>query len=336
MISEIQFQEIFSSSDRLLLKKLAEEAHWITQREFGRTISLYSPLYISNYCQNHCLYCGFSSDNQIARHQLSVPEMDREMNALHKEGFQSILILTGENKDKVSIKYLIQAVLAAKKYFSHITLEVFPLETEEYHRLYQAGADGITLYQETYQQDRYRLLHPSGKKADYHYRFHAPERMADAGIRQINLGVLLGLSQPIHDVFQLFLHLEELWKRYPGVEFGLSFPRLIPQGNFSFGYFQVTDIDLVKIICLARILFPKTGIILSTRENAFFRDRALELGVTRISAGSKTTVGGYWQPNESDGQFQVQDSRSLTEMVNQLKQLGFDPVFTYWRNIPAV
>jgi 2-iminoacetate synthase len=222
----------------------------------------------------------------------------------------------------------------ARKYFTSIQLEIYPLLEEEYREMYAAGVDGITIYQETYNRVRYRLLHPEGKKSDYRHRYQTPQRVAKAGLRMLTMGILLGLSEIARDAFLLFKHLEKMQRRFPGVEYTISFPRLINSGIESGDYVEVSDKTLVKLICLTRILFPTLGINLSTRESASLRDHALRVGVTKISAASRTCVGGYVEKKSGSPQFQVKDNRSVSEIVNMLKNSGFDPVFTDWRPIP--
>jgi 2-iminoacetate synthase len=271
----------------------------------------------------------------ITRRELSFDEIERECQALAATGIQNCLILTGESRHHSPPSYIRDAVKIAVKYFAGIAIEVYALETDEYREIYLAGADGVTLYQETYDRKRYDELHLAGPKKNYDYRVQAPERMAQAGFRQISMGVLLGLTDWRRDVPALFRHMRDLEKKYPGVEYSLSFPRLRRVAEDEHHYFDVSDRDMVKIICAARLLFPRTGINLSTRENADFRDRIIDFGVTKISAGSLTTVGGYddSEKQHEDGQFQVHDGRSLAEIKSMLIRKGYDPVVTDWRNI---
>ncbi|OPX96154.1 MAG: 2-iminoacetate synthase [Syntrophorhabdus sp. PtaB.Bin006] len=328
---------IFLSDDRGLLEDMAQAAQDLTRQYFGRVISLYAPLYIANFCQNQCAYCGFQAANtDIPRKKLTAAEIDRECEALAATGIRSCLILTGESRDHSPPSYIRDAVVIAGRHFPHVALEVYPLETDEYRDLYRAGADGVTLFQETYDRKRYDELHIKGPKKHYDYRFQGPERIAGAGFRQISMGVLLGLADWRKDVPELFRHLRYLEKTYPGVEYTLSFPRLRPVSNDDRAYFAVSDRDMVKIICAGRLLFPKAGINISTRESPVFRDRILGLGVTRMSAGSLTTVGGYRdsiREHQENGQFRISDPRSLAEIKSMLKAKGYDPVVTDWRNI---
>lgn len=316
------------------LEASAAAAREMTRQYFGRTISLYAPLYISNYCENQCVYCGFNSNLKISRKKLSPEEIERECQALKLTGLQNILILTGGSRKHSPVSYIKEAVLIAKRYFQGIAIEVYPLETEEYHELYLAGVDGAALYQETYDKDTYNRLHLSGEKKNYLYRYQAPARIAEAGIRQISMGVLLGLADWRRDISVLFAHLEDLWGKYPGVEFSLSFPRLRRITGDRDEYFYVSDLELLKIIIASRLRFPRVGINLSTRENAEFRDKILEYGVTKISAGSSTSVGGYSVRDQGENQFSVHDRRSPKEIINWLAAKGYDPVLTDWRSIP--
>jgi len=333
LISLEKIKEILNNKDPKFVEGLAREADKITKREFGRAVSLYAPIYISNYCENNCVYCGFRVTNKFKREKLSPEEIDREMKIVAERGIRNILILTGESRSMSSVSYILESVEIAKKYFSNINLEIYPLEVEEYREFFLSGVDGITVYQETYDRERYKILHLAGKKRDYNYRYETPERIAKSGIRMISMGVLLGLSEVAEDVHRLFLHMEELEKKFPGVEYSISFPRIILSQAGESDYFKVTDLDMVKLISLARIVFPRVGINLSTREPASFRDHALNFGVTKISAASNTSVGGYSKGDFEDPQFDILDKRSLDEIVNVLIERGFDPVFTDWRRI---
>ncbi|MDR1453985.1 MAG: 2-iminoacetate synthase ThiH [Candidatus Margulisbacteria bacterium] len=338
---------IFNDHDPALLEQLAQEAQKITRRYFGRTISLYAPLYLSNHCANQCVYCGFHASLKIPRRKLNEQEIEAEYQALAHAGIQSILLLTGESRQHTPPEYLEAALKAAKKYFANIALEVYPLETEEYARLNAAGCDGVTIFQETYDQARYKILHPAGKKSNYAYRYDAPRRIALGGLRQITLGVLLGLADWRQDILALHAQLRSLEKEFPGVDYAISFPRLRGTYDYKEKNYLVSDAELVKIICVTRILFPRIGINLSTRESASFRDRAVHFGVTKISAGSSTAVGGYaglgaspaCPPDravlENAPQFAVNDERSVAAVKAMLEKQGFDPVFTDWRCLAA-
>ena len=335
MLTKQDIEHILKNDDRQFIENLAVEAHRIKEQYFGRTISLYAPLYISNFCSSYCTYCGFHSHNRIKRFKLTREEMKQEMSFLAGQGIENILILTGESYQATPLSYLKEAVSIAQIYFPHISLEVHPMETDEYTELFSSGVDGITVYQETYDRSRYQEVHVSGKKADYDFRYTTPERAACGGIRNISMGILLGLAEPAEDLYALYAHLRFMEKNFPGVEYSVSFPRLRTIKGRDFAVCDVDDKSLVKIITLTRTLFPRVGINLSTRESAGLRDHLLEIGVTKISAGSNTSVGGYTIKDESeqDPQFDIQDERSLSEIIAMLKRRNLDPVLTDWRRI---
>lgn len=335
MISLVDIKNILHDPSPESTEQLAQNASRLTRQYFGRTITLYAPLYLSNFCSSYCTYCGFHSHNRIKRFKLTAEQMRQEMSFLAKQGIENVLLLTGESYQATPLDYLKKAAGIAKTYFSNISLEVHPMEEEEYRELFARGVDGITVYQETYNRRRYKEVHVSGKKADYDYRVGTPERAAKGGIRHISLGILLGLADTAEDLHALYQHLHWMERHYPGVEYSVSFPRLRAIKGTDFAYCDVDDITLVKIICLTRIQFPRVGINLSTRENAALRDHALELGITRISAGSNTSVGGYTvtAAEKQDPQFDIKDQRSVKDIIEILKKRNFDPVLTDWRHI---
>jgi 2-iminoacetate synthase len=334
-ISLDNIKNILADQNPQETESLAQKAAALTRQHFGRTITLYAPLYLSNYCSSHCTYCGFHSHHRIQRMKLTPQQIHREMHHVARTGIENILLLTGESYQATPLSYLKEAVVIAKQYFTSISLEVHPMTMAEYRDLYQTGVDGITVYQETYDRVRYSEVHISGKKSDYDFRYATPQRAAEAGIRYISLGILLGLSNPAEDLYALYQHLYHLERHYPGVEYSLSFPRLRTIKGREFAVCDVDDLTYIKILCLSRLLFPRVGINLSTREHPQLRDHALEIGVTRISAGSNTAVGGYSikSPEDQDPQFDIEDHRSVTEIISMLKSRNFDPVFTDWRPI---
>lgn len=335
MMTFQQIKDILSDKDPQSVEQIAQQASRLTQQHFGRTISLYSPLYLSNFCSSHCTYCGFHSHNKIQRIKLGAQQYRKEMEFIHAQGIRNILMLTGESYKHTPVAYLKEAVLTASEYFQGIALEVHPMETAEYKELFAAGVDGIAVYQETYDRKRYAQVHLSGYKKDYDFRYHTARRAAEAGMRHISLGILLGLSEVTHDVFALYQHLRQLEKSFPGVEYSVSFPRLRSVKTETLADGDVDDIQFVKILCLTRLLFPRVGINLSTRESPQLRDHLLEMAVTRMSAGSNTSVGGYTLllPQQQDPQFDIKDDRSVEVIVKLLKAKNFDPVFTDWRPI---
>lgn len=335
MISFSHIQRTLTDQRPELLEELANEAKRLTEQYFGRTVSLYAPIYLSNYCSSHCTYCGFHSMNKIDRVKLTMDEARKEMEQVHSTGIRNVLMLTGESYKFTPVSYLKDAATVAKDFFQGIAIEVHPMLTSEYKELFEAGIDGVTIYQETYDRDRYAEVHLSGYKKNYNYRRETPARAAAAGMRQISMGILLGLSQVAKDVYELFTHLRELEKAFPGVEYSVSFPRLRTIKGREFALCDVNDQNFIKIICMTRILFPRVGINLSTREEPRLRDHLLGIGITKISAGSNTAVGGYTikSADEQDPQFDTEDKRSVQEVVAMVKSRGFDPVFTDWRPI---
>lgn len=336
MINLSEIRDLLSDEKPQTLELLAQKAKAVKEQFFGRTISLYAPIYLSNYCSSHCTYCGFHSHNRIDRFKLNNQQMHAEMSFVAEQGIENILLLTGESYNLTPLSYLKEAVVVAREYFPSISLEVHPMQEDEYRELFAQGVDGITVYQETYDRKRYSEVHLSGTKADYDFRIKTPERAALGGMRTISMGILLGLAEDlVADLGALYDHLQCMEKQFPGIEYSLSFPRFQTIKGEDFARCAVDDITFIKIICLTRILFPRVGINLSTREPAALRDHALELGITRMSAGSNTSVGGYTlkDPSEQDPQFDVEDHRSVAEIVALLKSRNFDPVLTDWRRI---
>jgi 2-iminoacetate synthase len=335
MITFQQIKKILNDKSPESVEELAQEAAQLTRRQFGRAISLFGPLYLSNFCSSHCTYCGFHSQNKIQRMKLVPEQYRKEMQFIHSQGIRNILMLTGESYKHTPVSYLKEAALIASEYFQGIALEVHPMETSEYKELFAAGVDGITVYQETYDRACYAQVHLSGYKKDYDFRYATPYRAAEAGMRHISLGILLGLSDPSQDLFALYQHLRELEKSFPGVEYSVSFPRLRTVKTATLVSCDVDDVQFVKIIALTRLQFPRVGINLSTREEPKLRDHLLEIGITRMSAGSNTSVGGYTLLEEKaqDPQFDIKDIRCVSQIVKLLKAKNFDPVFTDWRHI---
>lgn len=311
----------------------ALKAKEITDRYFGKTILLYAPLYISNHCVNGCLYCGFSALNRFKREKLSIEEIEKEFKALRKKNFNTILILTGEDRKNSPFEYIKDAVRLASKYFSEVLIEVYPLTSNEYKELIKEGLTGITLYQETYDKALYQKLHKFGPKRDFNYRLNAPERAAHNRIKEITIGPLLGLNRDwMFDVFLTVAHASYLQNEYPETEINISFPR-IRESVAKNPCYKVSDKEFVKTIILSRIFLPRVGINLSTRENSYIRDNLIGIGVTRMSAESKTTVGGYYVKKRNEVQFEVVDKRSVGEIVKVLEEKGYRAEFTNWVKI---
>lgn len=315
------------------LEKMAVRAAKLTRQHFGNVITLYLPIYVSNFCTSNCIYCGFSKKNHIVRRHMSFEEIEKEAKEIAKNKIENILLLTGEAKGLVDREYLKGALDILKKYFSSVSIEVMPLDEPDYAYLKEHGLDGLTVYQETYDEKRYAEVHLSGEKKNFKYRLDTPERGAIAGLRTIGIGALLGLGGIREDAFRTGLHLKYLIDNYPDSDFSISFPRVNKaEGNLKDSY-SVDDKTFVQIMFANRIFQPKAGINLSTRESAFMRDHLLPLGITKFSAGSKVEVGGYSHDHESTAQFDITDSRSVEEIVKAIKDQGLEPVYKEWETL---
>ena len=317
------------------LEPMAKKAQALTLRNFGHTIGLFSPLYLANFCTNQCVYCSFHAGNEITRCKLTIEQAVNEGKAISSTGLQHLLLLTGESRTQSGPAYMEECVRALRPMFASLGLEVYPLSTEEYRRLYEAGIDSVTLFQETYDEATYADVHPSGPKRNYHYRLEAPGRACEAGISSVNIGALLGLSDWRRDAFYSALHAAYLQRNYPGVEVSISVPRLRPYaGSFKSSAAPVTDEALVQIILAYRLFLPRAGITLSTRESPQMRENLLSLGITRLSAGSLTSVGGYSETNNvGSAQFDIADERSVPEVVRMIRAKGYLPAFCDWMNM---
>lgn len=312
------------------LPQLGSRSKQITLERFGRTAQLYAPLYISNYCTNQCRYCGFSAENKINRRCLSREEVVTEANILLQRGFNHILLVSGESNKILGIDYLKTIATTLRDQFASISIEVQPLSTDEYRKLFEAGITGVAVYQETYDRDHYDKLHISGKKKDYDYRLETPERVGKAGMREIGIGALLGLSDWRCEGLALGIHLHQLRKKFWRSALTVSFPRLRPaKGEFT-PLVNVSEQNLSQLIFALRIFDHDVGLVLSTREEKRYRDGMLGLGPTRYSAGSSTVPGGYAHPDLEGEQFSVGDHRSLSEVTEMMRQKGYDPVSKDW------
>lgn len=327
------FLAMLSPAARPFIEDMAQRASEISVRQFGRTIQLFTPLYLSNFCTNGCVYCGFGCKNSINRKQLSINEVDIEAATIASTGLRHILILTGDAPKIATVGYLEECCKKLRNHFSSIAIEIYALTEPEYKRLIESGVDGLTIYQETYNEELYDVLHPFGPKKDFRFRLDAPERGCLAGMRMVNVGALLGLDDWRRDAFISGLHAAYLQDKYPDVEISMSLPRMRPHaGSYEPG-FPVSDLDFVQIMLALRIFMPRCGISISTRESAEFRNRIMRLGVTRMSAGVTTAVGGHTQKDEATGQFDISDERSVEEMVAAITGNGYQPVFQDWRPI---
>ncbi|MCX7982807.1 MAG: 2-iminoacetate synthase ThiH [Syntrophales bacterium] len=315
------------------LENMAQRAHRETLKHFGRTMRIYTPLYISDYCDNACLYCGFNRNNNFPRRRLSWEEVEDEGKAIAKKGFQDLLVLTGESRSQSPVSYIAEACKILHPYFPALSVEIYPLSRGEYELLHRFGVNGLTIYQETYDPHLYDTLHPVGPKRNFRFRLEAPERGGEAKLRWINIGVLLGLGDWRKDIFILGLHARYLMERFPHCDVGVGVPRLRPYfGTPAFQPQPVTDRNLVQIICALRLFLPRLNISLTTREKPDLRNNLIPLGITRISAGSVTSVGGHRREDPPPGvpQFDVADHRSLDELVRIIRAKQYEPVTHDW------
>jgi 2-iminoacetate synthase len=357
-ISLTDFADLISPAAAGLLEPMGRRAHAMTQQRFGKVIRLFAPLYLSNECINNCKYCGFSRDNPILRVTLSVDEVLREAKALHEQGFRNILLVAGEHPKFVSGNYLKDCVAALHSEWPSISLEVGPMETEDYRPIVQAGGEGLVVYQETYDRAIYDDMHTAGPKKNFDWRLETAERAYAAGFRRLGIGALYGLADWRYEAICVAAHADYLlrncWKAYVTI----SLPRLRPCAGEFQPVTHMTDRDLAQLICAFRLMFPDVGLVLSTREQAKLRDGLIPLGITLMSAGSHTEPGGYtgagkenihhtergrivevgaseWattngQATNATGQFEIADERSPREVAELIRKLGYEPVWKDW------
>jgi 2-iminoacetate synthase len=347
------FEQLIAPKSDTEFERMAQTSHALTLQNFGRTMRLFAPLYLSNECINNCRYCGFSRDNPILRVTLSVDEVVAEARHLSLAGFRQVLLVAGEHPKFVSRDYLAQCVRALTPNFSSIALEVGPMETEEYIPIVDAGTEGLVVYQETYDRSAYSELHSAGPKRDFNWRLDCAERGYRAGFRRLGIGALFGLTDWRQDAIALAAHLEYLFKHCWQAQLSVSLPRLRPAAGGFQPQFPMADRELAQLVCAFRIAFPEVGIVLSTRERASLRDALASLGVTMMSAGSHTEPGGYtgqgsehlhrtvrgrivapdFEGGEDEiatGQFEISDERSPAEIAALLRSRGLEPVWKDW------
>ncbi len=334
-LSMADFAALISPAASSLLENMAQKSQQKTLSRFGNTMQMYVPMYLSNECQNICTYCGFSYDNKIARIRLSDAQILQEAEIIKSYGYDHVLLVTGEANRTVGIDYIEHAVRILRPHFSNISIEVQPMEEEEYVRLHDAGVYAVLVYQETYTEEKYKLHHPKGKKSNFQYRIETPERLGKAGIHKIGLGVLLGLEDWRIDSFYCALHLSYLRKKYWKTKFSLSFPRLRPASNVPLHDQLISDRELVQLICAWRLFDENLELSISTRESDTFRDNIISLGITSISAGSKTNPGGYAAEPEALEQFEISDDRSPQEIAEMIRSKGYEPVWKDWEHTSA-
>jgi 2-iminoacetate synthase len=324
------FKALLSPAAQPYLEQIAQLSHRLTQQRFGNTMQLYIPLYLSNECQNICTYCGFSLDNKISRKTLNEAEILQEVKAIKAMGYEHVLLVTGEAWQTVGLDYFKEALQLVRPHFSHISMEVQPMDEAEYAELIPLGLQSVLVYQETYHRADYKLHHPKGRKSNFEFRLETPDRLGRAGIHKIGLGVLIGLEDWRTDSFFTALHLQYLEKTYWQTRYSISFPRLRPCSGGLPPKVEMKDRELVQLICAYRLLDPDVELSLSTRESEHFRDHVIKLGITTMSAGSKTNPGGYASDQGSLEQFEISDERSANAIAGMLRRQGYEPVWKDW------
>lgn len=329
------FKALLSPAAEPFLEQIAQKARLETGKHFGNTVYLFTPLYIANYCENYCVYCGFNCYNKINRMKLNYEQIEHEMKVIAESGMEEILILTGESRSMSSVEYIGEACKLARKYFRMVGLEIYPVNTDEYRYLHECGADYVTVFQETYDTDKYETLHLAGHKRVWPYRFDAQERALMGGMRGVAFSALLGLSDFRKDALATGLHAYFLQRKYPHAEISLSCPRLRPIiNNDKISPLDVHETQLCQIICAYRIFMPFAGITVSSRESAQFRNGIVKIAATKVSAGVSTGIGDHEtkysgkQKNslQGDEQFEIDDSRSLNKMYSDISGEGLQPV----------
>ncbi|GMQ58210.1 2-iminoacetate synthase ThiH [Vallitalea sediminicola] len=328
-ISIEDYAALLSPAAMPYLEDMAKKATKNTKKFFGSSVTMFTPLYISNYCENHCVYCGFNCMNKIHRGMLTLEEIEQELQNIASTGLKEILLLTGESRSTSSVEYIGGAVKLAAKYFSTVGIEIYPLNTDEYAYLHKCGADFVSVYQETYNTDKYEQVHLSGTKRIYPYRFYAQERALLAGMRGVSFGALLGIDDFRKDAFATGLHAQLVQRKYPHAEISFSTPRLRPYiNNADNNPNDVHEKQLLQVMTAHRIFMPFAGITISTRERAGFRNNVIGMVATKISAGVKVSVGGHGEEEKGDEQFEISDPRNVKEIHDMILDRGLQPVYT--------
>ena len=329
------FKALLSPAAEPFLEEMAQRARMETSRHFGNTVYLFTPLYIANYCENYCVYCGFNCYNHIRRMKLTMEQIEKEMKVIADSGMEEILLLTGESRSQSGVEYIGEACKLARKYFRMVGLEIYPVNTDEYRYLHECGADYVTVFQETYDIEKYETLHLMGHKRVWPYRFDAQERALRGGMRGAGFSALLGLSDFRQDALASALHVYYLQRKYPQAEMSLSCPRLRPIiNNDKINPLDVGEKQLCQVLCAYRIFLPFVGITVSSRESASFRNGIVKIAATKVSAGVSTGIGDHEQKytgKETDGeagdeQFEINDGRSMEKMYADIAAEGLQPV----------
>ncbi|MDY6329182.1 MAG: 2-iminoacetate synthase ThiH [Lachnospiraceae bacterium] len=329
VLSVEDFAALLSPAASEYLEEMARKAQMETRKHFGNSIYMFTPLYIANYCENYCIYCGFNCHNKIHRAKLNYEEIEKEMKAIADTGLEEILLLTGESKKMSDVEYIGEACKIARKYFKVVGLEVYPMNSDEYAYLHKCGADYVTVFQETYNSDKYETLHLAGHKRIFPYRVNAQERALMGGMRGVGFAALLGLDDFRKDAFATGMHAYLIQKKYPHAEMAFSCPRLRPIiNNDKINPKDVHEPQLLQVICAYRLFMPFASITISTRECERFRNNIINIAATKISAGVGVGVGGHGEEKKGDEQFEISDSRSVSEVYDAIKEQGLTPVMS--------
>lgn len=324
------FKALISPAAENYLETMAQMSRNITQKRFGKVMLLYIPMYLSNACSNHCIYCGFNHNNPMARKTLNDDEIMKEIQVIKSMGYDNVLLLTGEFPKVAGVDYIKHAIDLCRPHFSAINLEVFPMKTSDYEKLIKAGANTLYVYQETFNESRYKIYHPKGMKSNYKWRLGTPERVAQAGIHKIGMGALIGLEEWRTEMLYLAMHLRFMEKHYWKQKYCVSFPRMRPAAGGFKPNFLMSEKQFAQTLWAFRIFDNDVEIAMSTRETRNMRDHFVTLGVTSISAGSKTEPGGYANPNEDLEQFHINDDRPPKEMEAMIRNQGYDVIYKDW------
>ena len=325
------FGALLSPAALPFLEDMAQAARKEKKKHFGNSVCMFTPIYIANYCENFCIYCGFNCHNKINRAQLTAEEIEREMKAIAESGLQEILILTGESKKKSTVEYIGEACKIARKYFKVIGLEVYPMNSWEYKYLHECGADYVTVFQETYESDKYETLHLAGNKRIFPYRVDAQERALMGGMRGVGFAALLGLDDFRKDAYATGMHAYLLQRKYPRAEIAFSCPRLCPTiNNDKINPMDVHEAQLLQVVTAYRLFMPYASITVSTRECARVRNHLVDIAATKISAGVSTGIGSHAEEvaDKGDDQFEISDGRSVEQVYDDLLHLGLQPVMS--------
>lgn len=336
-LDNYDFFTLLHYDDSKLLEKAALRAREESLNHFGKAILLYSPMYISNICVNRCVYCSFNNENKmIDRVKLNPEQIKEESIALSKTGIKHVLVLTGEEKKERGYEYVLDAVKVIRDYFESVSIEVAPMDEDHYVRLVEGGVDGVTIYQEVYDEEVYKTVHLKGPKSDFRYRLETPERACNANVRSMNIGTLIGLSDYKKELYIMGMHLKYLSERYPHVDLGISLPRIKDidsSEEIGYTHYPITDVKFVQSMIALRLFLPHCAVNISTRESSEFRRNLIPIGVNKMSAGVSTSVGGYSVYKDTLGQFNISDKSSVEDVKSLIRSVGYQPILKDWMKI---